>query len=250
MKHHKLITAFALFSMSFGVARASDVAAGDKTLMLVPVQETAVSLALDMVKMRQAQVVTYQKIPGTQTVALHAWNSGVRDWVRCSITDLTDGTLFTQSPARTIVWGTEPMIPADLKRAIPSLPSVTRIEAINVVEVVNTLNTYHQFRSSEWEWLSRRYDFTLNDKNAEKRRWGRYGPPTRIRASSAERERPMVLAEESEVMAPPAELESLAEPTPVHVEVKPVVQQKMVVPAVQSRQSAKATVVGELPENK
>ena len=66
--------------------------------------------------------------------------------------------------------------------AVRSLcPDAKRLPKLNPVDLANGMNEVMEFSGHEWRWLADRYKLTLNDRNWERRRYGRYGKPGETR---------------------------------------------------------------------
>jgi hypothetical protein len=93
-----------------------------------------------------------------------------------------------------------------------------RIASLTPVDLLNELNRDLAFTPMEWRWLAKRYGLTLTDLNAERRRYGKYGPP----GSKPVKPQPSAGVEMPPAAPPPAgkALEPVGAPAPVF-DVKP-----------------------------
>ena len=148
------------------------------TLIVVPGRPATVALALDVARMRNdVSVVLYQQVPKSTALVLHTWNVRKADWDKLPLDDYSAGRILgAAAPKQIVLIGTEPDLMAVMERS-SAWGQVTRLQTLVVVNVVNTLNDALAFTPSEWRYLAKRYDLELKDLNADRRRYGRYGPP-------------------------------------------------------------------------
>jgi hypothetical protein len=178
MFNKKNALSFSILLLTIAMCGSSFARSSDKdTVIVVPGRPATVALALDVARMRgDVSVVLYQQIPKSTALALHTWNLKKADWDKLSLDDYSAGRIQDASPKRIILIGTEPELMSVMERS-STWGQVTRLQTLVVVNVVNTLNDALNFSESEWRYLAKRYDLELKDLNAERRRYGRYGPP-------------------------------------------------------------------------
>jgi hypothetical protein len=145
-------------------------------LLIVPSRYTLVQLGFDVAKLRPVRLIAYEVEPRTQALYLHRWDTGLMDWVRISGDDYSSGMGYRPIPPRAVLIAENDGLPERLK-ALPDGMDVTHIATLKIAQVVNGLHDVFAFEPSEWRWLARRHRLELKDLNAERRRWGRYGPP-------------------------------------------------------------------------
>jgi hypothetical protein len=146
------------------------------TLLVVPSRYTIVQLAFDIAKVRPVTLVAYEVEPRQKTVVLHRWDVPAVDWVRVSLEDYASGMAYRPIPARAVLVGSDKNLPEALA-SLPSGMDVQRIPTLKFAPMVNAMNETFAFTPSEWRWLARRHNLELKDTNAQRRRWGKYGPP-------------------------------------------------------------------------
>jgi len=195
-------------------ADARPAPASPAVVMVVPAQYAFVRAALDFSALRNVTVVSY--MTGTNGTALYLWNAASRQWDTTPFGSFSSGELAGGKPARLVVMGTDSNTTAALAEAACAWATeANTMNTFDIVALVNGLNDTLKFSVSEWDWLSKRYALTLKDVNAERRRYGRYGPPKKTPAPTAEN-REVVLPE---LVPPPKgepaeEIEMIAVPPP------------------------------------
>jgi len=142
------------------------------TLLVLPARYTVVQFSFDVAQLRPVYLVAYG-----DDGDMHVWDKETDEWVGIGPDEYASGELFTTPPAVTVIVGPGQTLP----EAVASTPSdsgiVRRIPTLDLKDVVNGLHGVMKFRADEWHWLADRYGFKLKDRNAGRRRWGRYGPP-------------------------------------------------------------------------
>jgi len=148
------------------------------TLLVIPARHTIVQFGFDVAKIRPIQLVSYSTDPRTKALYLYAWDRNANDWISIQPEQFRAGTAFSTPAAQVVRVGAEGELPAVLE-AGPRGAGIknVRVDGPDIVALVNTLNKDLKFTAREWKWLAKRYRLELEDRNAEARRWGRYGPP-------------------------------------------------------------------------
>ena len=149
------------------------------TLIVIPARYTVVQFAFDVAKLRQVYLVAYDTEGKSQALVLYVWDSGAGEWLRTSLEEYRSGAIFLTQPERVIVIGADQDVPAGMMDASLWSDEVGRIPSIKIVDMVNGMHQAFSFKASEWRWLAKRYKLELEDRNEERRRYGRYGPPGR-----------------------------------------------------------------------
>ncbi|MDD4869574.1 MAG: hypothetical protein PHR77_03365 [Kiritimatiellae bacterium] len=166
------LIAMGLFSYS-PAARASE-----PTLLVVPSHYTTVQLAFDIAKLRRNILIVSFSEAGVKTgQALYIWDSNTAAWVKITFADYNSGSIFSVKPERIIIIGSEKDVPPVLGEVSSWCSNVKRIPTLAILDTVNSLDKEFSFTSPEWKWLAKEYDLKLEDRNAERRRYGRYGKP-------------------------------------------------------------------------
>ena len=181
--------AMLLLSVLFVAGPAAARPVRGSTLMVIPARHTIVQFAFDVARLRPAELVAYRDVKGGG-YDLYVWDKGARKWIPTGTSAVASGAVFTQTPARTIVIGPETGVPPVVADSVDAYRERRTIESLNLANLVNAMHQELRFDGSEWQWLAKRYGLELKDRNADRRRWGRYGPP------GVERETPKRTREE------------------------------------------------------
>jgi hypothetical protein len=207
----------------------------EPTLLVVPTHYTIVQLAFDMAKLRRNMLIVSFSEQGVKTgQALFIWDPNTAGWTKTTFEDYSSGSLFATKPGKVIILGGEKDVPPVLANTSAWCATVKRIPTLNVMELVNSLNEDFKFSALEWRWIAKEYDLKIQDLNAERRRYGKYGKPgekTRIPLPVSEPEK-VEQPSAGPIVVPdaPAQTAPIAIPAPVEKpEEKPVVKEKKAV---------------------
>lgn len=146
------------------------------TLLVIPARHTIVKLSFDIAMLRTVSLVTYSG-DVTAEPLIHIWRSDAQEWVETSIEEYRSAGIFKVAPRRIILIGSDKDLPSALIRASTWCSDVKRIPTLDIVTIANSLHESLKFAPREWKWLSKRYDLKIEDLNAERRRYGKYGKP-------------------------------------------------------------------------
>lgn len=174
----------------------------DPVLLVIPSRYTVVEFALDITRMRSIYLVAYDKNENGDLV-LYIWDEASSGWANIDFEDFRSGAVLSRSPAATFLVSQEGQAPAGITSGYEN---VRNVQSLNIKDIVNALHTELRFEPSEWKRLARRYGLKLEDRNAGRRRHGRYGPPGGKRQDSRQGQG-----------VPMPEAEDLPEPEPVDV---------------------------------
>jgi len=149
----------------------------ESTVVVVPARYKVMQVAFDIVTLRGVNLISYQKVPGSNDFLLHAWNPAGNVWEEVTPADLQGGVLNTVATA---------VIGTDGKQFIDYVGrswggAVKLLPTFDIATILTGLDACYHFKPYEWEWLARRYGISVKDVNYEKRRYGKYGPPGKAR---------------------------------------------------------------------
>lgn len=178
----KSISMFVIALSAMGLLGYSSSAIGadssDVTLLVVPSHYTSVQVAFDVAKLRRnIMMVSFSELGVKTGQALYIWDSTASAWAKLTFADYGSGNVFAVKPGRVIIIGSEKDVPPVLGEVTSWCSDVKRIPTLNIMEVFNSLNESFHFTTPEWKWLAKTYELKLEDKNAERRRYGKYGKP-------------------------------------------------------------------------
>jgi len=159
------------------VCGTSVYAAGENGVLVVPARYTVVQLGFDIVALRNATLISYEKSDAGKDPVLYVWDSLASAWGSLSVDEYSMGSFSPSVPKEIILIGSEQDLPASIIEGASQAEKVTRIDTLNVADIVNQLNKSMKFTPPEWKALANKHGFSIKDRNEARRRWGRYGPP-------------------------------------------------------------------------
>jgi hypothetical protein len=168
MKHMKTRAwAFGCLLLAHGFACG----ANNQVVLAVPARHDLVNLAFDFLAMfpRQMNLVCYAGAGDTLT--LERFDSVAGRWVK-----LAPETWTTAAAERLVLVGEGETV-RHLLAGAPWAVQSTVVNGRRLHEVANAVNSYLRMSPAQWRRLADTYQFTLLDRKAEERRYGRYGPP-------------------------------------------------------------------------
>ena len=146
-------------------------------LLLVPSRYTIVQLAFDLARLRPMHLVTYDRGADPDSPLLYVWDPETENWVRTTVDEFASGSVFRSMPRRIIIVGGQYDVPSPVLAAAGRAEQIDRVPSLGIVQIINAVDKQMDFSPEEWQWLARRYRLKLKDRNEERRRYGRYGPP-------------------------------------------------------------------------
>lgn len=181
------------------------------TLIVAPARYSVMQVAQDVLQRSPSVLVSYQGEASTAEPALHAWNG--REWVPVTLKDFREVNFLQKLPDRTILIGSDDVLPRVLAEAASWSPRIDRITDMSTGPLINDFGRILQWRSSDWDWFSRRYNLTLVDEAAPLRARSWYDQPGPLP------DRPRLAPPPG---ARPVRSSRSAEPSPVPVESAPI----------------------------
>ncbi len=135
------------------------------TLLLVPREETATKLGLDLAKRYPVLLATYQVAPNG-AVSLHGWTGA--KWVNITLSDYTTGNFFDKAPQSTlIVEKAGVSVPKKLEPPVGWCSNVFKITTTQVRPLIHLTGQYFDFSYADWKWFSKRYGMEIDAINPE-----------------------------------------------------------------------------------
>lgn len=150
-------------------------ASSTSTVLIIPLRYKVVQVAFDVATLRGVNLISYQKIQGSNDLLLHAWNSSVGAWQEIAPADLQTGGVFNSIAAAVI--GPDGGEFIDYVGGRTWGGAVKLLPTYDVAKILSGLSSCYHFKPYEWEWLARRYGLSVKDTNYEQRRYGKYGTP-------------------------------------------------------------------------
>lgn len=176
-------------------------------LLVVPAREALVSLAFDLARLGNTDVASYRIKNGAPV--LFAWDRVTGQWHPIGQPDYQAGTPFQLAPRHAVVVGTNAADVAALSDGLAWAGKVQTVTTYAFADIINRVNELSPLTEREWRDLAARRGLTLRDENAERRRWGKYGPPEK-KQPAAKSVQPAPIPETGTL--PP--IETLDEPAP------------------------------------
>ena len=152
--------------------------AEESVMLVVPSRQLTVRCAFDIARLYPLQLVAYSTPRKRSAVPdLFVWRKAEKRWDKISVEDYRAGSFLEQQPTRVFIFGTDRYLRSAIVEASGRRWRTKRIASMNLGDLVNTMHGEFHFSPSEWRWLAKRNGLVLKDRNEERRRYGRYGPP-------------------------------------------------------------------------
>jgi hypothetical protein len=171
MKIAKMMIVIVSAVVMFGCVSPQSVTVSG-TALLIPNRYTIVELAFNIREFRPVELLIFD----SARTNLYVWNTQERKWLKTTAEDIN--LIPEVELNKIIVIGPERDIPNTCVNSLkkPGV-QVERIDSYDFKTLFNELNRHFKFSLSEWEFFAKTYELTLEDRNAERRRWGKYGKP-------------------------------------------------------------------------
>lgn len=148
----------------------------DLTLFVVPARYSVVQVMMDVLRRRDAALMSYQGEPDAAEPLLHAWNG--REWVFVALDDFRTAHFARTRPHRVVLIGEPGIVPSVLAEAASEwAPLVLSIEGTDPASIVNAAGRILRFGRSDWDWFAGRYRMELRDDAAPRRERSWYDEP-------------------------------------------------------------------------
>lgn len=145
------------------------------TLIVAPARYSVMQVAQDVLQRVPAVLVSYQGEATTAEPVLHAWNG--REWLPVTLKDFREVNFLQKMPSRTILIGSDDVLPKVLLDAASWSPRIDRITDMTTGGLVNDFGRLLEWSDQDWQWFSRRYNLTLIDEAAPRRASSWYDQP-------------------------------------------------------------------------
>ncbi len=154
---------------------ASAFASGRSAVMVFPARHRMVRLMFDLSRIESLQLVSYASSRAADGAILYFWTG--RDWAELSLADYHAGSFLRGTPGQVVLIGDAATLPPALSGDPAWAASTARFSTLDTTTLLNELGQLFGFSPGKWRWLAERYRLEIKDLNAERRRYGRYGPP-------------------------------------------------------------------------
>jgi hypothetical protein len=155
-----------------------DVLAGvatPSTIIVLPARRRIVELVSQVARVKDVGLVSYNAAPTLGAPLIHIWNGS--EWIQISMDDYISGSFMSGDPKHLIVLGDSATVPERMAVDPTWCHDVQRIPSLATATLLNEMNKTLKFSSRQWKWLAAENGLALTDQNAERRRYGRWGPP-------------------------------------------------------------------------
>jgi len=225
-----------LMAASFSCSAALAGRDQGRTVLVIPSRYRVVQFCQDIARIRPVYIVAWGTRGGPDTMALYFWNAPERAWKQIGIEEYSQGTVFDTSSRRLVLIGDDKDLPADLASSPAWAAKTERIRSLNPLDLSNGLNADMNFTPVEWRWLAKRYGLIIKDLNAERRRYGKYGPPGSKKGPLMPEAEESASEEETATMPPETAEPMKIEPIPLQT--SPSVFDVQPAPAVEAQAPA------------
>lgn len=172
-----------LFGTVLLAAAALGAQAAERVVLAVPASHLLVNFAFDVADLapRDLDLVCYGARPGADTpVELNVFNRVEWRWVAIDLAAWQRGVGLRSGAAHLILVEGEPQ--SDALQETRWAKSVQTVDGRQLSNVANAAGKLLRFAPEQWRTLADTYGFKLDDRNANVRRYGRYGPSGRARS--------------------------------------------------------------------
>lgn len=158
-----------------------------EAVVLIPDRMVMVEYGFNLASLRDVLLVSYRSYEPRNPMLLHVWN-GMK-WAPVSHEEYRSGGFLPGAPKTVIAIGDQTTMLPDLLAAAPEwCQNYKHITTLNIGDVVNETGTILGFKDREWKKLAKIYDLSIVDLNAERRKYGKYGPPAAEKKPPAKKE--------------------------------------------------------------
>ncbi len=155
-----LLVAIALALLSCAAVPAAS-AGSDVTLLVAPARYSVLQVMFDVLRHRDAVLVSYQGDARSGSPVLHAWNGS--EWVPVPLPDFSDASFLAVRPGRAVLIGGDDEVPAALFDAVAWCPAVVSVGSVRTDALVNACGQLFGFSPAEWTWFAKRYGMQLSE---------------------------------------------------------------------------------------
>lgn len=195
----------------------------DRLVLAVPARHMLVNLAFDLADMhpQDLDIVCYSQAATEEGIHLECFDRVSWRWRTLDMETWQHQGTFRPGARRMVLVGNDAT--AQRLRVTSWATRIQQADGTQPHEVANAVHRELRLSRPQWQRLAKTHGFKLEDRNVERRRYGRYGPPGGPRAS---RERPTpeplrITIPANEQVVVPLEPETHQEiETPVKIEIE------------------------------
>lgn len=161
------------------IAATSDcVTAGTATpdsIIVMPARKRVVQLAFQMASCKDIGLVTYNTNPMLREPLIHIWNG--QEWIQITMQDFVQGSFMSGDPKHVFLLGDSNITPLKMLDDVSWYKDLHRLTTLDTTTLINEIGKVLKFSSRQWKWLAEENGLKIQDQNAERRRYGRWGAP-------------------------------------------------------------------------
>jgi hypothetical protein len=167
--------------MAVTLVAASDyVVAGTATpdsILVMPARKRVVQLAFQMARCQNIGLVTYNTSPTLGEPLIHIWNGQSKEWIQITLQDYIQGSFMSGDPKHVFLLGDSTTIPLRMMDEVSWYKDLHRLTTLDTTALINTIGQALNFSPRQWKFLANENGLKIEDQNAERRRFGRWGSP-------------------------------------------------------------------------
>lgn len=147
--------------------------AGSGTVIVMPARPRVVQLAFQVASVKDVWLVAYNSNPVLAEPLVHYWNG--HEWKQIDREAYLAGSFLPSPVAHVFILDDSNGLPSFMTWNPPWAKHTHRTADLAVADLLNEFGPVLKFSGSDWQWLADQNDLTLDDRNAERRRYGRWG---------------------------------------------------------------------------
>ena len=167
--------------MAVTIMATSDcVVAGTATpdsIIVMPARKRVVQLAFQMARCQNIGLVTYNTSPTLSEPLIHIWNGQSKEWIQITLQDYVQGSFMSGDPKHVFLLGDNTTIPLRMMDEVSWHKDLHRLTTLDTTALINEIGKTLNFTSRQWKFLAKENGLKIEDQNAERRRFGRWGSP-------------------------------------------------------------------------
>lgn len=174
---YKYLALIALLAgLSFTIAPATAADEAPEAVLLIPDRMAMVEFGFNLANLRDVLLISYRSYEPRSPMLLHVWN-GMK-WDPLSHDQYRSGSFMPGEPKTVIAIGDKTTkLPDILAQAPKWCQDYKYIDTLIIGDLVNVTGNALGFNNHEWKKMARIYDLSIVDLNADRRKYGKYGPP-------------------------------------------------------------------------
>lgn len=145
------------------------------SIIVVPARKRVVHLAFQIARCKDVGLVAYNNSPSLAVPLIHVWNG--QEWIQISTEDYQQGTFMSGEPRHVFILGDKTTLPPEMASTPDWARNAEKITSMDAANVINTIGKTLKFSPAQWKWLAAENQLTIEDRNSERRRYGRWGAP-------------------------------------------------------------------------